>query len=491
MTARGAVAAGHPVTAEAAAEILADGGNAFDAAIAGLFAACVAEPVLASPGGGGFLAAWHEGRARHFDFFVAAPSLKKAEDEIEFAEIEVDFGTATQAFHVGSASSATPGLVPGLFAVHDALGRMPMSRLVEPALAAARGGVDVTAFQAFLFGIVGPIYRWTAGAGALFAPGGDLPREGDVWRNPELADALEAIAREGPRIATEGEIGRAMAASVSDGGHLSAGDIAAYEVVLREPLGAMAGGFAVHLNPPPALGGALVAAMLGQLAAGWAGDPVVMAQTIDCVDKFWRVDPADPARLIGVPAPRPVGLASRGTTHVSVVDAAGNAAAATVSNGEGNGRAVPGCGFMVNNMLGEADLNPGGFHRWTPGERLGSMMTPGIAVDPDGTMIAFGSGGSNRIRTAILQLLTARCICGIGLEEAVCRPRLHVERGHLDFEDFLDGGDRARLCQAFPDHRAWAETSLYFGGVHAVERGAKGGVSGAGDPRRGGVTLVI
>jgi len=146
---------------------------------------------------------------------------------------------------------------------------------------------------------------------------------------------------------------------------------------------------------------------------------------------------------------------------------------------------------MLNTMLCVEDLNPGGFQRWTPGARLGSMMTPGIANRKDGSVIAFGSGGSNRIRTAILQVLLNRCLAGMPLQEAIDAPRLHIERGHLDFEDFFPASDRERLISDFSDHRVWPDQNLYFGGVHAVERNAKGGFEAAGDPRRGGASRVV
>jgi gamma-glutamyltranspeptidase / glutathione hydrolase len=236
-----------------------------------------------------------------------------------------------------------------------------------------------------------------------------------------------------------------------------------------------------------------VAAMLAALAEDEDADcdACAVARAIDVVDRRWREAPTDPGRLVGRPAPRPAQASTRGTTHVSVIDAAGNAASLTVSNGEGNGRLAPGCGFMLNNMLGETDLNPAGFHRWAPGARLGSMMTPGIATRPDGTVIAFGSGGSNRIRTAILQALLNRCGRGMRLAEAIEAPRLHVERGHLDFEDLIGEPVRAELCAAFRDHLAWPEANLYFGGVHAAERTAKGDFEAAGDPRRGGASLIV
>jgi len=497
--ARGAIAAGHPLTAEAGAEILADGGNAFDATIAALWMACVCEPVLASPGGGGFITVQADGRCRVLDFFVTAPRRKRPDYDIEFSEVTVDFGTATQAFHIGAGSTAAPGFVPGLFALHAQLGSLPMRRLVEPAVAAAKAGVAITPLQAYLFTVVAPIYRWTPEAAALFSASGTMPADGETFANPALADALDAIGREGLRIATEGEIAAAMATVSADhGGHLTFDDIAGFAVAMREPLtetlaGRGGGDWRIALNPPPALGGALVTAMLREIAADGAdpADPVALARVIEAVDRFWREDPTDPGRLIGTPAAKPSQAAPRGTTHVSVIDADGNAAAATVSNGEGNGRLVPGCGFMLNNMLGEADLNPRGFHGWTPGARLGSMMTPGIATRPDGTMVAFGSGGSNRIRTAILQALLGRCAAGVPLAAAIDAPRLHVESGHLDFEDLFDAGDRERLTDAFVDHRAWPDRNLYFGGVHAVERDARSRLTAAGDPRRGGASRVV
>ena len=134
------VAAGHQLTAAAAAEILEEGGNAFDAALAATFMTFVAEAVFASPGGGGFLMARQAEKdtASLFDFFVDTPVKRRAASEVSFFPIYADFGPAKQEFHIGLGSSATPGIVPGLFAVHEALCRLPMKRLVEPAARAAR-----------------------------------------------------------------------------------------------------------------------------------------------------------------------------------------------------------------------------------------------------------------------------------------------------------------------------------------------------------------
>ncbi|MDH5799090.1 MAG: gamma-glutamyltransferase, partial [Paracoccaceae bacterium] len=155
--AKGAIAAGHPETARAAAIILEEGGNAFDAVIGGVMAACIAEPVLASLGGGGFcLASPPDGSAVVYDFFTQTP--KRRPDDLDFFPIIADFGTAQQEFHIGMGSIATPGVVAGLFALHRDRGHMPLQRIAEPAIRLARTGVKMNATQAYIFQIVKAIY---------------------------------------------------------------------------------------------------------------------------------------------------------------------------------------------------------------------------------------------------------------------------------------------------------------------------------------------
>jgi gamma-glutamyltranspeptidase/glutathione hydrolase len=168
-----------------------------------------------------------------------------------------------------------------------------------------------------------------------------------------------------------------------------------------------------------------------------------------------------------------------------VIDAAGNLASVTISNGEGSGYLVPDSGVVMNNMLGEEDLNPGGFQRWTPGERMTSMMMPCAAAWPDGTLLASGSGGSNRIRTALLQVLLQATVLGRAPEEAVMAPRLHLEDGLLSIEGGFDAGRIAPLLEAWPHHQLWEERNMFFGGAHTVRVGPRV-ADGCGDPRRAG-----
>jgi gamma-glutamyltranspeptidase / glutathione hydrolase len=490
---KGAVAAGHRLTAETAANILREGGNVFDAAIAGLWTSCVVEPVLSSIGGGGFLMARDaDTTARLFDFFVQTPGRHRPGDEIELASVLADFGTATQEFHIGAGASATPGFVPGLFAVHAQLGRLPMTRLTEQAVEIAKGGFEITPFQAFLLDVVAPIYQWSDPVRALFARDGALPKAGSMFHNHNLGGAIEAIGREGVRIATEGEIARAMLDSV-EAGCLGMDDFTRYRVEDRAPLQAELAGHTLLLNPPPSCGGTLVGDMIARLRDDETQQPgiVAYARAIAATDAKWRAAKCNIGAFVEDQQLARHRTASRGTTHISVVDAQGNAAAVTVSNGEGNGHLVPGCGFMVNNMLGEEDLSPDGLHAWQEDTRMASMMAPTIASNGTRSVTALGSGGSNRIRSAVFQVLCRLFREGQSVEEAVAASRVHVERGHLDFEDTGGEEAKAKLQSAFPDHRLWAEPNLYFGGAHMVHLDMDSGLEAAGDPRRGGVAVIV
>jgi gamma-glutamyltranspeptidase / glutathione hydrolase len=500
------VAAGHALTASAAAEILADGGNAFDAAIAGLCMAFVAEAVFASPGGGGFLMARRAGSAtvKLFDFFVETPLKRRPANEVEFYPIHADFGPATQEFHIGLGSSATPGMAQGLFAMHEALGRIPMKRLVEPAVRAARAGFPLTSFQAYLFTVIAPILDASEGVRKIFAPGGKLLEAGETFRNGGLAETLEWLAEDGARLFIDGDVGRAIVAQSRDlGGHLTAEDLKRYRVALRDPLLWRYGRATVALNPPPAASGALIAFGLGFLEAlAETGEDIdalalhaAMAATNEARTTHGeglaaKLDGGALANEMRAAASHP--KAYRGTTHISVIDADGNAAAVSLSNGEGSGFAVGDFGFMLNNMLGEEDLASGSLDAWREGTRLSSMMAPTIIMAADGTVTALGTGGSNRIRTAILQVAVNLIARRMSLEDAVTAPRLHVERdGTTSFEPDLSEEAEAAFRALGEKAHAWPAQNLFFGGVHAARRNRKGSVEGAGDPRRQGVALVV
>jgi gamma-glutamyltranspeptidase/glutathione hydrolase len=520
----GAIAAGDRETVGAAAEMLADGGNAFDAVLAAMCTACVAEPVLCSMGGGGFLLARPaDGEPLLYDFFCQTPRRKRPAAELDFYPVDVDFGTTTQEFHIGMGSTATPGAVAGLFAVHEDLGRLPVSRIVEPAVRLARAGVPVSALQAYILGIVEPIYLATESARAVFASAlepGRVLREGEVYRCVEFADALEALGRQGPELFYRGEIAAGIVeACAGSGGMLGAADLAGYRVIRRRPLAREFAGARIFSNPPPSSGGPLIAFALAMLEAcevteSGPRDPDWLAALADvmatanaartgcgldegCDETRVAILLSDPLIAEYRAAMRGRALKQGGTTHISVIDGAGNAASLSLSNGEGNGMVLPGCGIMPNNMLGEEDINPRGFHEWTADTRISSMMAPTLVECEGGRLIALGSGGSNRIRTAILQVLANVLRFGIPLAAAVEAPRIHYERGLLSVEAVgAPGGFEASRIAPFTDRFAtrelWDRQNMFYGGVHAVAHDpATGAFEGAGDARRGGVSMIV
>lgn len=486
--------------------MLEEGGNAFDAALAGAFMTFVAEAVFASPGGGGFLMARRAGHdtCDLFDFFTETPLKRRAEREVEFFPIHADFGPAKQEFHIGLGAAATPGAVPGIFAIHEALGSLPMKRLVEPAVRAARKGFPLTPFQAYLFTVIAPILTASEGVAKIFAPSGRLMQTGETFRNEELGETLEWLAEDGARLFLDGDVGRAIVAqSESQGGHLTYNDLERYRVELREPLYWRHKRALVALNPPPAASGALIAFGLAYLEAlserGEAIDARALRAAMEATNQARAAHGEGLAeRLAGGVLAKELRAAQahppayRGTTHISVIDAEGNAASVSLSNGEGDGYIVGKFGFMLNNMLGEEDLAAGGLHAWREGTRLSSMMAPTIVLQPDGTVTALGTGGSNRIRTAILQVAVNLLDRGMSLEAAVEAARLHVEKcGTVSFEPGFPEEVQAEFARLGEKAHAWPERNLFFGGVHAARRSGRGGVEGVGDPRRQGVALIV
>ncbi len=502
----GVVAAGHEVTVQAAAEILSDGGNAFDAVLAGLLTASIPEVVFSSLGGGGFLMAYTPENKETvlYDFFSQTPKAKRPRDDIDFFGIHADFGPATQEFHIGAGSTAVPGFIPGVLAIHKDLCRLPFKRITEPAIRVARKGVTITSFQAYLFTVIAPILTASKEARQLFAPSGKLLKAGDVYRNPNLASTMEALCEEGSRLFTEGAAAEAIVKqSKETGGHLTYEDLKNYNVIRRDPLLWRHRDVEIVLNPAPAASGPLIAFGLGfleqLLSLETKPHAVHLAQAMAATNEARQAASGSLERIAcrNVIAEHFNTLqnhtpAYRGTTHISVIDSQGNCASATVTNGEGNGLIVGDTGIMLNNMLGEEDLNPEGFHKWMPDTRLSTMMAPTILRHSDGALTVLGSGGSNRIRTAILQVAHNLIDRNMDLEEAVNCPRLHVERGgHLSFEDQLPEDERMELIETFPDAHAWPEPSLFFGGVHAARRLANGVFEGTGDPRRQGAAIIV
>ena len=494
----GVVAAGHPLTAEVGAEVLREGGNAVDAAVAAVLASFAVESPLTGFGAGGFMMISRGEETALIDFFVAAPGKDGIERGVELAPVPVHFDAETiQTFYVGPASCGVPGTAAGLELALHRFGSASLADLVGAGVRLAREGAPVNDEQGYILDILWPIHERLAETRELYAPRGRPLGVGDVFRFPALAEALERFGAEGAEPFYRGEVAAALSGYMSEhGGTLGPTDLADYEAIERQPIRAPFRGTEVLTNPPPSSGGILVAYSLGLLERmGESTGPEQLVAAMDAANHARDREFAealygegleaallDPARL-----DLEAGDLLGSTTHISVLDGDGMCASVTCSNGSGSGVLVPGTGVILNNMLGEEDLNPLGFHAIAPGRRVPSMMAPTV-VRRDGEIeLGLGSAGSNRIRSAIVQTVVRAVEQGMSAGEAVRAPRLHIEGGVVQAEPGIDEEALARIeARGFPVLRR-PRINLFFGGVQAVARDrASGELSGGGDPRRGG-----
>ena len=502
---KGVVAAGDKLTAEAGAEILREGGNAFDAAVAACFAAPMAEPALTSAGGGGFLLAVSETEPPLlYDFFVDVPP--KRIEKPDFYPIEVDFGDAKQTFHIGAGSVAVPGFVAGLLRVHTERGRMPLKEVLSVAVEYAKSGVVLSEVQASFVKLLEPIFTSTPEARRLYAPDGKLIDSKRTFKNPEYADFLEALSQEGQWIFYEGEVADEIDRLMRErGGILRKEDLERYKVVERRPLKVNFRNFEVFTNPPPSSGGILIGFTLKLLSEvdlgkwGSVQHAGALIESMRTTQKF-REDFIN-GNLHGEKLEElledeifktylnlfknKLNLWGN-TTHICVLDGDGNGVSVTTTNGEGSGVVVPKTGIMLNNMLGEEDLNPKGFFKWPPYVRLPSMMSPTAVFLRGKLQLLLGSAGSNRIRSAIVQTVLNYIHFKMEVDESVNSPRLHYENSEV----FLEPGFPEETLKEIRRHykmTLFRSKNMFFGGVQAVD----GKFKGAGDPRRGGYVVRV
>ena len=457
-----AVAAGHPATAEAGAEILEAGGSAADCVVAACLASCVAETVMTGLLGGGHAIHFDAatGRAANLDCFVAVPGLGREGDPVPLLELEVPFGTELVHYAVGIGSCGVPGVPAGLEALWQAHGRLPWSRLVEPALDLARGAVPMPAAHAACLRMLEPAMTMNEGA-RIYSPGGKLLAEGDLLRQPGLVAAMMALAEEGPRSVYDGTLARALLALMEErGGLVTPQDLSAYEARWSDPVAFEFRGHRVETR------------------AGLSDFPAALQRLAELRGL------SEPERALAFAAAlldEPP--AQRGTTNISAIDVDGNACVLTTSLGLGSGDFVPGFDLHLNSMLGETDLLTGSLE---PGERMASMMAPTIAIDDDGVALAAGAAGGTRLRSALLQVVAGILDEGLEPQAAVDRPRLHPVASLVHLEPGFGPETRGALESAGFEVRVWPDRHHYFGGVSAVTPNGA-----AGDPRRNGEARVV
>src|SRR6476659_5813268 len=449
---RAAVAAGHAVTARAAARVLERGGNAVDATVAAGAMSWAAEPGLTGPCGGGFpmVRPARTRRVHVLDAFTAIPGQEMPADrrlgEVERVLVPFDEQT-TQKFHIGAAACAVPGVLAGLRAMHRRFGSMAWHDLLVPAAEAATSGVASSGGQYAVLVAIRGILEFTPEVSAVFWPGGRLVADGEPIRQPDLAATIERLA-ERPDDLYTGELARAMVDHQhASGGPLTMADLAAYRPVWRRPLLVPYGGHVIATNPPPSSGGVLIGHMLSVLEGVPGPRPPGQARTLRAYAETMRAAArlrtgtftrllhrgglgrhmlapeaveasraAVLAALAGEPTPALAVPSDTGTTHVSAVDRAGNACAFTASNVSHSGVIVPGTGLHLNNMMGEEDLAAGRHLR--PGHRLTSMQAPTLLERDGAVRLVVGSSGSNRLRSAITQVIVNVVVHGMPIDEA-------------------------------------------------------------------------
>ncbi|MCW2794064.1 MAG: gamma-glutamyltransferase, partial [Nocardioides sp.] len=361
---------------------------------------------------------------------------------------------------------------------HRRDGLLPWREVVAPAIDVARGGFRLSAASRYYLEYVhDSIFGWDdASRAAVHDEEGELTTGPIVV--PDLAASLELIATEGPAVMYAGELGRLIGADVLErGGILGPADLAAYRPVTRPSLATRIGDWNLATTPPPSVGGVCVAAMLRMLGdhprGPWTEADVARMIDVERAVLGHRLDVLDHSEDLERDAGR--FLESGSTAHVSATDSDGGACAVTVSSGYFSGMIARGTGIWLNNTLGEQELNAGGLHGRPPGTRLLSNMAPTVGRRADGTVLAIGSPGADRITTAIVQVLAGFVSGGLTLQEAVNHPRVHVHRAGR------------------PDEVVKTEDvlSMYYGGVGAALTRADGHLAAAADPRRDGAVRLV
>jgi gamma-glutamyltranspeptidase/glutathione hydrolase len=467
--------------------VLREGGNAVDAAIGAMLTSFVAEPLLTGLGAGGYLLVAGEGRQPALlDFFIEAPPRADDGSAAELQAIDVSFGDAEQVFYIGPASCGVYGTPAGACEAIARWGTMPLGDLAAPAAQLAHEGVALNHGQAYVAEILGDLLLSSVECAALWAPHGRVLREGETLRNPELGEALRRLGEEGADPFYRGDI----ATAVSDwlqvrGGSITQAALDGYGAQVREPARMHYRDRLVLTNPPPSAGGTLLAYALGLLDR--RPGPPALADILAAMQAAQSERTAEFVEGLSQDGFLTRFLHSRlgATTHISVLDAQGQACSVTCTNGEGSGVVVPGTGMHLNNIMGEQDLSPLGFHSTPAGRRMPSMMAPSVVMRDGEVELVLGSAGSNRIRSALLQTIVGVVDRELDVAEAVSAPRVHFENGLIYAEPGIDVQPLLAEGHEVVGFRA---LNLFFGGVQAVRR-RDGELTGAGDPRRGGVAV--
>ena len=447
------VAAGHPATVEAGIEILEEGGTAADVAIAACLASCVAETVMTGLLGGGHAIHWDGSEAWLLDCFVDVPSGEGAPP----VALQVPFGEELVHYAVGPGTCAVPGLPGGLDALWQRYGRLPWPRLVEPALRLARTGVAMPPAHAACLAMLAPVFTMSVDGKRIYAPAGHPLATGDVLSQPGLATALELIAGEGANSTYRGSLAEALLDV--EGLGVDRADLERYEARWATPAELPYAG----------------TRFLTRTGLSGVPDSLARLQQLRGLDQDQRVH----ALLAALEGPAVEGH----TTNLATADSEGRACVLTSSLGLGTGDFLAGLDLHLNSMLGEVDL-----HRapLLPGERMESMMAPSLAIGREGVVLAIGSAGGTRLRTALVGVAAGILDEELEPADAVARPRFHRVGQVVNAEPGVDEQALGELERSGLQVRRWSSQHHYFGGVSLLSP-----AGAAGDPRRSGHAATV
>ena len=490
-----AIAAGNKSGTESAAEVARQGGNAVDACLAAAITGWVAEPFFTSLAGSGFVAVrTPEGKVEIIDGNNAMPTTVPSEPNQGVRRVYLEYSNGMYT-GIGGGAVAVPGVLAAARVAWERHGRIEWPALFQGAIRVAREGLPFPKTSAYYLSVTfNEIWSQFDGSRDLFVVDGRPMKEAETLCQPDLADALERIAQEGPDVFYSGDIAERIGEAIArDGGFLGVSDLKAYRAEVRSPIGTDAWGWRIESNPPPAVGGAVLIHMLALLTDAPLDDPEARAKALVEAQRAaigYRAERyQDPDGIAAAFDEAVQGFTTRrssDTTHCSSADADGYACSITESNGYGAGLCVN--GILLNNTLGEEELNPFGAHGLPPGTRCHSNMTPTIARG-GGRTVAIGSPGADRIVTAIAQTLVRLAVDGVSLQDAVAGPRIHL--------DPRPSGELLCFEPGIPGHTVgynplpYDDIHMYFGAVQVASVNDDGEVDAAFDPRRSGGAALI
>lgn len=439
------IAGGHSDTVESAKNILEAGGNAFDAAIAGVFSSMISEFLYTGAASGGAMMIKKNGKPPLLiDFFIETPAVTPEKIQ-DFRTIYADFGDIKQEFNIGSGSVGIPGTLPGLISIHKQYGSLPFSTLVEQAVKLSRTGSILSKNQEYVTQVLFPVVSNNQDLFSLFSKNGKLIKKGDTFKNKQLGDFLEQFMyQKNPEAFYKEEVCPIFFDSMKNGGFISLNDLQDYSPKIRRPLNINYYGHDIFLNPEPSTGGRLINDGLKFLSNEATISKKVFEKALLKIQTLNQKD------MVG------------STTHLTVIDGENNVSSVTTTNGVGAGFLFKDTGIMPNNILGEKHLNPFGFHNWKLKQRIPSNICPTIIQKGEKNIISLGSAGSSRIISAILCVITNIINKKMSLKRAIATSRIHLEGNVLHCES-----DNENVEFKSKEIVYWNEKNMFFGGVNA------------------------